>query len=105
MPHAVVQDVVSSWEGYASVFKALYVPLPDGLILQVAGRTDEGFRIIAVWENEADWKRFQEERLGPVSPVGELPRRQPIVRELHVDHVVASERAWPAVAVGKPTQD
>ena len=31
-------------------------PRPGGLILHLAGPTDEGFRIIEVWESEAAWR-------------------------------------------------
>jgi hypothetical protein len=36
-----------------------------GLIAHVAGPTEIGWRIIDVWESEADYKRFQVERLNP----------------------------------------
>jgi hypothetical protein len=40
---------------------------PAGLILHTAGFTGTGvFRIMDVWETEADWTRFRDERLMPI---------------------------------------
>ena len=52
MAYGLVQDIASSWEHYQNVAARLTDPPPSGLILHLAGPTDEGFRIIAVWENE-----------------------------------------------------
>ena len=48
MAYAFVQDVASSWDQYERVTARLVEPAPSGLILHVAGPTDEGFRIIDV---------------------------------------------------------
>ena len=61
MPYAFVQDVASSWEQYEHFAAALVEPAPDGLILHVAGPTDEGFRIIDVWESEEAWQDFSDQ--------------------------------------------
>jgi hypothetical protein len=58
MPYALVEDVAASWESYERFAANLVGHTPDGLILHAAGRTDEGFRIIEVWESEAAWRRF-----------------------------------------------
>ncbi len=57
MSYAVVQDVAASWERYEAIRKELVDP-PNGLILHVAGPTEEGFRIIEVWESEEACARF-----------------------------------------------
>jgi hypothetical protein len=44
MAYAVIQDVASSWDMYRRVHLGLMEPAPNGLILHVAGPTDEGFR-------------------------------------------------------------
>lgn len=38
---------------------------PAGLVAHVSGPTSDGWRIIDIWETEADQQRFQAERLGP----------------------------------------
>jgi hypothetical protein len=39
-------------------------PVP-GLVAHVSGPSNDGWRIIDIWETEADQQRFQTERLGP----------------------------------------
>ena len=59
MSYAVVEDVAASWESYeCSAASDLERRAPEGLILHAAGRTDEGVRIIEVWESEEAWHRF-----------------------------------------------
>jgi hypothetical protein len=89
MPYAFVQDVASSWEEYQLVAAALVDPAPVGLILHVAGPTDEGVRIIDLWESEEAWHRFQAEHLQPaVAAPGGPSRPEPTFRDLHPRHVV-----------------
>ena len=63
-------------------------PAPAGLILQVAGPTDEGFRMIDIWESEQAWDRFQAERLAPAIAALCRPRPEPTLRGLHPAPVV-----------------
>jgi hypothetical protein len=58
MSYAFVQDIAASWEQYERLAAAI-AARPEGLVLHVAGPTDEGFRIIGVWESEAAWRRFE----------------------------------------------
>jgi hypothetical protein len=90
MPYAFVNDVAASWEHYRRFAKALEGPIPDGLVLHAAGPTDEGFRIIAVWESEEAWERFRADRLGTdVENVAHVP---PTFRPLHATHLVQGRR-------------
>ena len=50
MAYAVVQDVPASWADYQAL-AGIDDPAPAGLMLHVAGPTDEGFRTIEVWES------------------------------------------------------
>lgn len=59
MTYAVIRDIPASWERYARFAEALADPVPSGLVLHVAGPTDEGFRLVDVWETRADWERFR----------------------------------------------
>jgi hypothetical protein len=89
MAYAFVQDFASSWEQYELVAAALVEPAPAGLILHVAGPTDEGFRVIDVWENEQAWQRFRAERLAPaIAALGGPARPEPTFRDLRPAHVV-----------------
>jgi hypothetical protein len=90
--YAFVQDVAASWEQYERVAGVLVEPAPQGLVLHVAGPTDEGFRIIAVWESEEAWQRFRGERLLPaVAALGGPSPKEPTFRDLQVAHVVVRE--------------
>jgi len=81
MPYAVVQDVPASWEHYAPLAQAISDPVPDGLILHVAGPTDEGFRTIDVWETREAWRRFSEDCLRSALPLHVICA-PPTLREL-----------------------
>lgn len=92
MSYALVQDVASSWEHYERVAAALMEPAPAGLILHIAGPTDEGFRSIDVWENEDAWLRFRAERLAPaIAALGGPSRPEPTIRDLRAAHVVLGQ--------------
>jgi hypothetical protein len=87
--YVYVQDVPSSWEQYERVEGVLVDPPPTGLLVHVAGPTDEGVRIIDVWESEEAWERFRAERLAPaIAALGGPSRPEPTFRELHPQHVV-----------------
>ena len=89
MPYGFVQDISSSWEQYERVAAGLTDPAPSGLILHLAGPTDEGFRIIDVWENQAAYKRFEAERLKPaIAALGGPARPEPTFRDLQAAHLV-----------------
>ncbi len=60
MPYVLVEDVAASWEAYESFAAGVVGRTPEGLILHAAGRTDEGFRIVEVWESEDAWRRFDD---------------------------------------------
>ena len=97
MSYALVEDVAASWESYQRFAAALERTLPDGLILHAAGRTDEGFRIIEVWETKDAWQcfadalnRFDEGRFS------NAPR---YLRELRPTHLVLGRE------VAEPTKE
>jgi hypothetical protein len=58
MTYATVRDVPASWDRYKILGEALTHP-PDGLLLHVAGPTDEGFRVIDIWASRAHFERFR----------------------------------------------
>lgn len=83
MSYVLVEDVAASWERYERFAAPLRQEMPSGLILHAAGRTDEGFRIVEIWESEDAWRRFADE-LDDDSPH--------VVRALHPEHVVYGGR-------------
>lgn len=86
MSYAIVEDVAASWEAYGPLGAALEGSTPAGLILHAAGPTDEGFRIIEVWESEEAWLAFAADRL----PSLELRKSASALafRDVRLEHVV-----------------
>jgi hypothetical protein len=92
MSYVVIEDVAASWEHYRRFAEALAGPIPAGLIVHAAGPTEEGFRIVGVWESEAAWRSFLADRLGEGSGAdGTVP----VSRPLRPAHVVIGERVRP----------
>lgn len=68
MPWAQFQKAQdATWDDYERVSEAMDVENnpPEGLIVHAAGEQDGKWRIVAVWESEAAWHRFRDERLMP----------------------------------------
>ncbi len=64
----VVDNRKGSAEHYEQIMQKLAesgeVP-PEGAIFQVAGPTENGWRVISVWESREAQERFRDERLMP----------------------------------------
>jgi hypothetical protein len=89
MPFAIVVDVPASWDTYQRVQTDLGADAPEGLIVHTAGPTDEGFRIVDLWESEEAFGRFQQERLGPtVAKHTDPGTPRPAFRIVEVKHVL-----------------
>jgi hypothetical protein len=97
MSFAVVEDVAASWETYERFAADLAHSRPEGLILHAAGRTDEGFRIIEIWESEDARRRFAEGLDRPDVPT--------YVRELQPTQLVLGYRGTRASEPSPTTTD
>ncbi len=86
--YAFVQDVPASWEQYPRLVAAVDEPPPAGLIVHVAGPTDEGFRVIAIWESEAAWEHFRATQETGEPRSDEPVRAAPTFRGLHSMHAI-----------------
>ena len=92
MAYAFVKDVAASWELYQRIATPTVEPLPKGLLLHVAGPTDEGFRVINVWTSDHDWRRLQRERLAPaIAALGGPARPEPTFLELRAEHLLVGD--------------
>lgn len=89
MSYVVVEDVAASWEQYAHIADALSGSAPHGLILHAAGPTDEGFRIVGVWESEEAWRTFAAHLESRV----ESSQAIHVLRALRPEHVVCAAGA------------
>ena len=106
MSYAFVQDVAASWQQYERFSTAISLR-PEGLVFHVAGPTDEGFRIIGVWESESAWKRFEAEQLLDGASVGP-PTPPATFRALEPWHVVFGrivERCGSSAKLGETLGD
>ncbi len=75
-------------EQYEQVNEALRITgddtAPEGLILHVAGDSEDGFLIIDVWESEEALQRFfEEDGLGAALAQAGMPEVKPDIHQLH----------------------
>jgi hypothetical protein len=91
MRYAFVQDVPATWDTYRGVAETLDAESPEGLVIHVAGPTDEGFRMIGIWDSRDAWDLFREDRLRSIlESLAGRSRIQPTYRELNVAHLVVN---------------
>ncbi len=65
--YAFTQDVPIDAAFYRRIIEGVGDEVPDGLISHLAYELpDGGLRYVDVWDSEAHWDRFAEERLHPV---------------------------------------
>lgn len=70
MPYAFIQDVPADENIYRQVRAKLGDDQPKGLVAHLVIKRDAGLRYIDVWDTQADWHRFRDERVEPA--VGEV---------------------------------
>jgi hypothetical protein len=91
--YAFTQDVPIHMDTYHKIREALGAEPPKGLVVHLVLENGDGLRYIDVWQSEADFRRFQEERLHPavrpilqqVFPQG--PPGEPVLNPLKVTDV------------------
>ena len=89
MTYVVIEDVSTSWHEYEAATAGLVDIVPRGLILHVAGPTDDGVRIVELWATEAAAQQFRRSRLGPaLTALAAASRPRSVLRELHPVQVV-----------------
>lgn len=65
MSYSFIQDVPIDENQYQEVRAAIGPDTPKGLIAHLVIRQDAGLRYIDVWDTQADWERFRDERVTP----------------------------------------
>ena len=90
MSYAFVQDTPATWATYLGIAEALGADRPEGLLVHAAGPTEEGFRMIGLWNSRETWDRFRDEHVGPIFDglAGSSPTRS-TYRELNVLHLLS----------------
>lgn len=99
MTYVVVEDVAASWEHYREYTRVLGSLTPKGLILHAAGPTDEGFRVVGVWESEAAWHGFAAQ-LAPGAASPRMVRRTLRPEHVRYGHQVSNGNHAVATAAG-----
>jgi hypothetical protein len=61
--------------------------VPPGAIFHWAAATDDGMRVVDVWEDRATFDKFAEEKIGPLS--AEVGAPQPEITEYAVHNTLA----------------
>jgi hypothetical protein len=61
--------------------------VPPGAIFHWVAATDDGWRVIDVWEDRATFDKFAEEKIGPIS--AEVGAPQPEITEYAVHNMLA----------------
>lgn len=95
MAWALIQKATeATWADYEQVVQAMKVDddPPAGLIVHAAGETDGKWQSVDVWESEAAYDRFREERLMPaiIEAMGEeaVAAGPPPQETFDVKHIV-----------------
>jgi len=59
-------------------------PMPDGGISHFVAKTDDGFRVVDIWESKEQFERFAQEQIGPLAREAGI-EQQPEIRfvEIH----------------------
>ena len=65
MTYAFFYDVPGDEELYQRVKAALGDDPPKGQVAHLVVKVEGGLRHVNVWESEADWARYRDERVGP----------------------------------------
>lgn len=90
--YGFTQDVPIDVALYRRIADGLGRTTPPGMVSHVAIELPEGgLRYIDVWESEADWDRFAEERLHPVV--------HPLLQEIFGDNLPPEPERKPVVVI------
>ena len=88
-PYLRIEDVAVSWHRYEGLARSVS-RLPAGLVLHVAGPTDEGLRVVEIWRDEAAWHQFSEVFSSARAALDPDLEVRSVVRELRVAHLVGA---------------
>ncbi len=65
MPYAFIQDVPANAEIYALIKAELGESPPPGMVAHLVLVREGGLRYVDVWDSEASWTQFRDERVEP----------------------------------------
>jgi hypothetical protein len=56
---------------------------PAGALFHMAGETDDGFRVVDIWESAEAYQKFAQEQIGPLSGAEGFPAPEVSMWEIH----------------------
>lgn len=56
---------------------------PEGAQYHVAGKTDNGFRVVDVWDSAEQFQEFAQEKIGPLTAEEGFPQPEVSMWEVH----------------------
>lgn len=65
MPYACSYEVPADEQLYRQVKAEIGDEVARGMLVHVVVKGDGGLRHLSVWETQADWERFRDERVRP----------------------------------------
>jgi hypothetical protein len=89
MPVAIEMDFHgATLEQYDRVMELMGLttgaPAPDGALFHWVAKTDDGFRVVDVWETRDQFDRFAADQIGPFSAQAGVPSPPNVTyREVH----------------------
>jgi hypothetical protein len=99
MPYACSYEVPADEQLYRKVMSEIGPDTPEGLVVHLVVESEGGLRHFGVWDSQADWERFRDERVEPAvgkvltaAGFSQLPPR-PVVEELAVVDIVIGATA------------
>lgn len=91
MSYAFHYDVPADEEFYRRVVGEIGDDQPEGLVVHLVVKRDDGLRHIEVWQSKQDWEHFRRERVEPaldtVFAAAGVAERPPQPRERQLDLV------------------
>jgi hypothetical protein len=85
--YVVVHDIACSWCEYERIGRELLEPPPAGLLAHVAGPTEEGVRLVDIWDGDRPDVRDRADRL--TTAIGPVATRA-VSRDFRPRHVLVN---------------
>jgi hypothetical protein len=99
-PYAFIQDIAASWPRYLEVAPPLTQP-PEGLVAYAAGPTEEGVRVIGVWQSRTACEQFRATWLdGVIACLTDPAEAERTLRDLTPAQLVIPAVSHPLTAEG-----
>jgi hypothetical protein len=85
MAVAFIMDFNGTLDQYDDVIEKMELggKTPSGGVFHWVAPTDDGFRVVDVWDSEEEFQKFSEEKIGPLTAEAGLEQPQVARYEVH----------------------